>query len=73
MRVARVVDLRVSLGGGRCVVFSGGGSCRQEMVQRDAERSTEAMYMFRKHWPVYTGLEKHAALCHLIARPMGHR
>ena len=34
----------------------------------EAEGSTEAVYRFRKHWPVYTGLEKHAALCHLIAR-----
>ena len=63
MRVARVVELRVSLGGGEL----------QEMVQGEAEGSTEAVYRFRKYWPVYTGLEKHAALCHLIARPIGRR
>ena len=74
MRVAGV-DLGVSLGGGRCVVFYGGGEL-QEMVQgwqRVAEGSTEAVNRFRKHWPVYTGLEKHAALCHLNARPQGRR
>ena len=37
--------------------------------QRKTEGSTEAVYRFRKHWPVYTGLEKHMALYHLIMRP----
>ena len=43
------------------------GSCRRWCRGRQ-RGSTEAVYRFRKHWPVYTGLEKHAALCHLIAR-----
>ena len=59
MRVARVVELRVSLGGGEL----------KEMVQGEAEGSTEAVYRFRNYWPVYTGLEKHMALYHLIMRP----
>ena len=66
-------DLRVSLSlaGG---VWSSlvAGICRR-WCRRRQRGSTEAMYRFRKHWPVYTGLEKHTALCHLITRPHGPR
>ena len=53
-----MVDLRVNLSGGRGVVFSGGGEL-WEVVQGRERGSTEAVYRFRKHWLVYTGLEKH--------------
>ena len=46
------------------------GSCRRWCRGRQ-RGSTETVYRFRKHWLVYTGLEKHAALCHLTARSKG--